>query len=149
MKLRRERQPLADELAIAVVAELYVAFDEGVALCRRLIEERFAGKPVGEFRGEALAGARHIAYASRTTLSAIMELDLLSRLSPELDPSRVLPALARIGYMLVALAEDAPEPEALLTQSELAGLGTQFGIEEWLARLRQLSGDAPQEEERR
>ncbi len=73
---------------------------------------------------------------------------LLDRLSPDLHPTGVLPALARVGYGLVALAEDAPEPEALLTQSELQDLGAQFGIEAWIARCRQLSGEATEEQER-
>lgn len=58
----------------------------------------------------------------------------------------MLAALARIGYTLVAIAEDAPEPQALLTQSELEDLSTRFGIEEWLARCRQMSGEATKKE---
>lgn len=139
---------MVDEEALGVVAEMYLAFVDGVALCRRLTERRFAGTPAAEVRGEALAGARSVAYACRAVLAAITEQELLDRLSPELNPSRVLPALARIGYTLVALAEDAPEPEALLTRSELDDLGAQFGIEGWLARCRQASGGATEEEAR-
>jgi hypothetical protein len=148
MKLRRGQRPPVDEQALGVVAELYLVFVDSVALCGRLTEQRLTGMPVAEVRGHALAGARHVAYASRATLTAITEQELLDRLAPELDPSRVLAALARIGYTLVALAEDTPEPEALLTQSELEDLGTQFGIEGWLAHCGQMSGEATNEEER-
>jgi hypothetical protein len=147
MKLRRGQRPPVDEEALALVAAVYVAFVDGVALCRRLTEQRFSGAPAAEIRRDALSHARYIAYASRVTVTAITADRLLDRLSPELHPTRVLAALARIGYGLVALAEDAPEPEALLTQSELQDLGTQFGIDAWLARIRQLSGKATEEQE--
>jgi hypothetical protein len=146
MKLRRGQQPAVDAEAIGVIAELYVTYQESAALCARLVDLRFTGTPVSEVAPDALAGARRVAYAARATLVAITDAQLLDRVSAELEPSAVLPALARIGYTLVALAEEAPEPEALLTQSELADLGSQFGIEAWLERCSRLSGEPASDE---
>jgi hypothetical protein len=142
MKLRRGQRPTVDTEALGVVAELYATYLETTALCARLTDRRFTGTPLSELGPEALAGARRVAYASRGTLVAITDAQLQDRIPADLDPSRVLPALARVGYTLVALAEEAPEPDALLTPSELADLGSQFGIEEWLQRCRRLSGEA-------
>ncbi len=121
MKLRRGQRPAVDTEAVALIAELYLTYRESAALCARLVDLRFTGTPVAEVAPEALAGARRVAYAARATVAAITDERLLERVSAELEPSAVLPALGRLGYTLVALAEEAPEPEALLTQSELAG----------------------------
>lgn len=94
MTLRRGQRPPVDEQALGVVAGLSLAFVDTVALCRRLIEQRFTGTRVAEVRGDALAGARHVAYASRGTLSAMTAQELRDRLAPELDP---FPCAGRAG----------------------------------------------------
>jgi hypothetical protein len=142
MTLRRSSRPAVDTAAVRAVADLYVTYLEARDTCARLVDLRLTGTPVQAVREEALSVARRVATMARLTFDAILEASLLERLPADLDPSGVFPALARMGYALVALAEEGPEPEALLTATELQDLGSQYRIDGWLARCAELSGEA-------
>ena len=55
-------------------------------------------------------------------------------LPKDILPRGVHGALARLAYALTALAEDDPEPEALLTEAELQGIAATSGIGDWVER---------------
>jgi hypothetical protein len=140
---RPQSQPPVEDVAIGVIAELYATFLDSRTTCAQLIELRFTGTPVESVREEALAVARNVALVVRATMQALVDAQLLDMIPAELNPSRVLPAISRIGYALVALAEDAPEPEALMTVADLEALPAQYGIEAWLARCAELAREEP------
>lgn len=146
MKLTRSRQPSPVDPAIAeFVGAAYFALEDNLERCGRLAGLRESGASSDEIRPEALAGARRIAYVSRMTWEAIT-----SGFDPESVPQDLLPfqafgALARLGYALVGLAEDDPEPEQLLSQAELDALTAQYGIEDWVEKCRTRTFSAPED----
>jgi hypothetical protein len=139
MKLKRERRLELEPEQASLLVSLYLAFDQGYGSCARLIEHREAGEPAlaGE-RAEALKAARTIAYVSRVTWESMVNLQLLERISDDrLSPLGALTVLARLAFALTAMAEDDPEPEALLSSAELENLVANHGIEDWLTYYRE------------
>lgn len=120
------------EFAAPLAAGCYFAVEENLERCARLTREREAGVPAAEVRDEALAGARRIAHVSRATFGVLTSGAIDPYEIPQdLFPLSVLEAMARLGYALVGLAEDEPEPEQLLTEPELDGLLDQYGLRQW------------------
>jgi hypothetical protein len=133
MNLRRRSQPAQlDPEFVEVIDGLYYAFEDNLERCFRLTELRRDGVAPDEFRDEALAGARRIAYVSRVVFLAMANLVPIESIPDGVLPFGVHGALARLAYALVALAEEEPEPEALLSPAELEGLAAQYEIETWV-----------------
>jgi hypothetical protein len=84
-------------------------------------------------RREALIRARWTAVHCRAAFDAIAEHRLDDALQERWLPYGALHAVARLVYTLVALAEDDPEPEAMLTQTELENLTAQYQLDAWVA----------------
>jgi hypothetical protein len=142
MKLRRPSRPeLTPENAQLLFAQ-YQAFEEGFDCCARLTERRAAGAPASELRPEALDTARMIAYVSRVSWEAMINLQLLESIPERQSPAGAIAVLARLCYALTALAEDEPEPETLLSPAELDGLLAKHGAEDWVSFYRELVADA-------
>lgn len=148
MKLRRQRepQPPLDPRLGHVAAGQFLAFEANLARCRRLGELRMTGTPAQEVRAEALEGARELAYVNRVTFVAMMHLNLVESVPEIFNPVAPMAACARLAYTLTALAEEAPEPETVLSDLDLDGLIDQYEIEEWVQTWRdgpeQAAGDA-------
>ncbi|HEY3728696.1 MAG TPA: hypothetical protein VGL51_16080 [Solirubrobacteraceae bacterium] len=141
MKLKRRNQPQVDPDFVELIAGIYYAFEDNLERCRRLTAEHRAGGVTTEQHREALDGARRLAYVSRVTFDATMNLGLTKQVSEEFLPVGVLGALARLAYALTALAEEECEPEALLTPAELNGLTAQYDIANWVEYCRSRNPD--------
>jgi hypothetical protein len=115
-----------------LVASLYASFVASSASLKEFNKHRADGPSVAELRGPALDCARRAAHLNRGGFKAVMYLGLREELPPEWLPLGALGAFARVIYGLAAIAEDPPEPQALLGADELAGLGRQYSIEDWL-----------------
>jgi hypothetical protein len=143
MRLKRQREPeidpeKADDNA-ALSAEVFVRLEEAMERYRDLATRREAGASAAELRPEALETARRIAYAIRGCWEGMINMGLLGDSLPtRLSPSPALRVLARLGYALVAIAEDDPLPDTLLSRAELEGLFAKHGIEEWVRWHREL-----------
>lgn len=73
-----------------------------------------------ELRPEALRTARTIAYVTRVAWEGTLYSGLLDEPVPEhLSPFAAIRVLARLGYALIALAEDDPEADTLLSRLSL------------------------------
>jgi hypothetical protein len=138
MKLKRERRPELDRDSGELLVSMYHAFEEGLDCCARLTERREAGASAAELRPEALDTARTIAYVSRVMWEAILWLKLLESIPERRSPVEALKVLARLGYALIALAEEDPAPEALLSRPEIDGLIAKHGIEDWVSFHRRI-----------
>lgn len=120
------------EFGAPLAAACWFALDDNLERCARLTRQRDEGAPAADVRDEALAGARRIAHVSRATFGVLTSGAIDPDDIPQhLFPLIVLDALARLGYALVGLAEDEPEPEQLLTAAELDGLLDQYGLRQW------------------
>jgi len=142
MKLRRQSRPELTPANAKLLLAQYQAFEQGLDCCARLTERRAAGASASELRPEALDTARLIAYVSRVSWEAMINLQLLESVPERQSPIGALAVLARLGYALTALAEDDPEPETLLPPTELDGLIAKHGIEDWVGFYRELVADS-------
>lgn len=141
MKLGRRKPPPFDPAVVELIAPLYLAFEDNLECCRRLCEVREARVLTEEEHDEALDGARRIAYLARSTFEL-----MATRFPPESIPDALLPrgvhgALARLAYGLTALAEEDPEPEALLSATDLDGLISQYELSDWIMQRRAANPD--------
>lgn len=137
MRLRRrqdsdEATQRLIEFGAPLAAGCYFALEENLDRCARLSRQREDGVPAADLRGEALAGARRIAHVARATWEVLTcgAIDP-DEVPQDLFPFTVMDALARLGYALVGLAEDEPEPEQLMTAAELDGLLDQYRLRQW------------------
>jgi hypothetical protein len=147
-RVRRGKQPQTpaiDPEFAELIAGLYYAFEDNLERCARLTRLRDAGAAANadttKQREEALAGARRIAYVQRVVFEVITNVIDIRELPPGVLPMGLLSALARLSYALQALAEEDPEPEALLSQDEIRKLPQQYDIEDWLTRNREHNPD--------
>ena len=124
-----------------LIAGLYHAFEDNLERCARLTRLHHDGAKAGELHEEALGGARRIAYVERVAFEAMAHVVDIRSLPPGILPMGVHSALARLAYALTALAEEDPEPEALLSQDDIHGLSHQYEIEEWVSRHRASNPD--------
>jgi hypothetical protein len=124
-----------------VIAGLYYALEDNLERCARLTRLYHDGATASERHEEALAGARRIAYVERICFEAMAHVVDVSSLPPGVLPMGVHSALARLAYALVALAEEDPEPEALLSQDAIHTLPHQYGIEDWVTGHREHDPD--------
>jgi hypothetical protein len=139
MKLKREPRPELSREQAQLLAAVYMAFEEGMESCARLTQRREAGEPAAELRDEALEVARTIAYVSRAAFESVVHRKLLESIPDESrSPVKPLRVLSRLGYALSALAEDDPEPDALLSPEEVDGLVAKHGIEDWVNYNREM-----------
>jgi hypothetical protein len=137
--MRRGHKPETPEVDpefAQLVAGLYYAFEDNLERCARLTRLYHDGATASELHQEALTGARRIAYVERVVFEAMTHVVDVRSLPPSVLPFGVHSALARLAYALTALAEDDPEPEALLSQDDIHGLAHQYEIEEWVTRHR-------------
>lgn len=142
--MRRGRTPQTAEVDpefAQLVAGLYLALEDNLERCARLTRRHHEGADASELHEEALAGARRIAYVERVAFEAMTHVVDIRSLPPGILPMGVHSALARLAYALTALAEPAPEPEALLSPDDIRGLSRQYEIEEWLTRHRASNPD--------
>jgi hypothetical protein len=142
--MRRGHKPETPEVDpefAQLVAGLYYAFEDNLERCARLTRLYHDGATASELHEEALAGARRIAYVERVVFEAMAHVVDVRSLPPTVLPFGVHSALARLAYALTALAEDDPEPEALLSQDDIHGLAHQYEIEEWVTRHREHNPD--------
>ena len=146
--MRRRGQPQTpaiDPEFAELIAGLYYAFEDNLERCARLTRLRDAhggaDPDATELRQEALAGARRIAYVQRVVFEVITNVVDIREVPPGVLPMGVLSALARLAYALQALAEEDPEPEALLTPDEIRNLPHQYEIEDWVTRNREHNPD--------
>ncbi|HEX3978444.1 MAG TPA: hypothetical protein VHW96_19400 [Solirubrobacteraceae bacterium] len=124
-----------------LIAGLHYAVEENLERCARLTRLYHDGANASELHEEALAGARRIAYVERVVFEAMAHVIDIRSLPPGMLPMGVHSALARLAYALAALAEEDPEPEALLSQDDIHGLAHQYEIEEWVTRNREQNPD--------
>jgi hypothetical protein len=142
MRLHRKPQtPEIDPEFAQVIAGLYYAFEDNLERCARLTRLYHDGAQASELHEEALDGARRIAYVERVAFEAMAHVVDIRSLPPGILPMSVHSALARLAYALTALAEDDPEPEALLSQDDIRGLAHQYEIEDWVTRNREHNPD--------
>lgn len=138
--MRRGRKPPTVEVDpefAALIAGLYHAFEDNLERCVRLTRlHHDGGAGARELQQQALAGARRIAYVERVVFEAMAHVIDIRSLPPGILPMGVHGALARLAYALTALAEQDPEPEALLSPGDLDGLAHQYAIEDWVTRHR-------------
>jgi hypothetical protein len=129
MTFRRKEKPDRDAEFARMLAELAVAYEEGVQRCR---EVALADEPDKHLRAEALATALRIAYINRATCEALLYLDLLDHVAEEHCVPGVMAASARLAYSLTASVGPDGQPETILSIDELDGLPAQYELEEWL-----------------
>jgi hypothetical protein len=143
MKLRRRQPPqeLDPDFALTV-ASLWEAFEVNLDRCHRLTDLRQSGQSTSAARMEALVGAGNLAHLSRLVFRFIMLLVPLETIPEGYLPVGVYGAVARLTYALIALAEEEPEPEALLTTAELDGLVEQYQLQPWIEMWRNADADA-------
>jgi hypothetical protein len=142
MRLGRKPQtPEVDPEVADLLAGVYYAFEDNLERCARLMRLYDDGASASELKDEALAGARRIAYVERVVFEAMAHVIDVRQLPPGALPMGVHGALARLAYALIALAEDDPEPEALLSQDDLRNLALAYGIVEWAERGREHNPD--------
>ncbi len=142
MRLGRKPQtPKVDPEVADLLAGVYYAFEDNLERCARLMRLYDDGAAADELKDEALAGARRIAYVERVVFEALAHVVNVRDLPPGALPMGVHSALARLAYALVALAEEDPEPEALLSQDDLRNLAVSYGIVEWAERGREQNPD--------
>jgi hypothetical protein len=139
--MRRRGQPQTpaiDPEFAQLIAGLYYAFEDNLERCARLTRSYEDGTDdsASERRDEALQGAARIAYVQLVVFEVITNVIDIRELAPGVLPMGLLSALARLAYALQALAEEDPEPEALLSQDELRGLAHEYEIEDWLTARR-------------
>lgn len=127
MKLR-PKAPDFDPKFAPLLAELFLAYEEGVERCR---EVALAAQIDEDLRERALATAVRIAYVSRATWEALVNLDLVDQLPVVYRPNRVMAASARLAYSLTATADVDSEAETILSIGELDGLPLQYDLQEW------------------
>jgi len=142
--MRRGRKPQFPEVdpeLAQLVAGLYFAFEDNLERCARLTRRHHDGAEADEVHDEALAGARRIAYVERVAFEAMAHVIDIRSLPPGILPMGVHSALARLAYALIALAEQDPEPEALLGADDIKCLAHQYEIEEWVTRHRTSNPD--------
>jgi hypothetical protein len=147
MKRKRRDKPPVDREVIRLIVALCVAFEDNLERCRRLSEQRRAGVLTAELRGEALDGARRIAYVSRVLFEATMHLGFMDSTPEEFLPVGLFGALARLAYTLTALAEEDSESETLLSPAELNGLSAQYEIVDWVEHCRSRNPDLRSEDQ--
>jgi hypothetical protein len=129
MMLRRQPKRTIDPQFAPLLAELLLAYEEGIARCYEVA----AAKQIDdELQRRALATACRIAYVSRATWEALLNLDLINHIPEKHNPVRAMAASARLAYSLTATAEDDPEPQTILSIGELDGLPVQYELREWL-----------------
>ena len=146
MKLRRRPEPApVDREFVELVNGLYFAFEDNLERCVRFNRLRHEGVPAAEYRAQALESARRIAYVSRVIFEVMANLMADKNIPESILPVGIYGALGRLAYALTALAEDEPDPEALLSPAELDGLAAQYEIEDWVARGRERNPDFPDE----
>jgi hypothetical protein len=143
MRLRRRREPEivpehADEDS-ALIAEIFVTLEAAIERYADLDARREAGECADELAPEALEMARRIGFAIRGCWEGMINLGLLGDMLPDrLSPVPALGVLARLGYALVAMAEEDPLPDTLLSPTELDGLFAKHEIEDWVQWCREL-----------
>jgi hypothetical protein len=146
MRLKRRREPELDrdeeEIAdrnSALIAEVFVVLDQAMEVYADLSARSNAGASADELRPEALRTAREIAYIIRACWQGMLNLGLLGDSLPDgLAPAGALRVLARLGYALIALSEDDPLPDTLISPEELDGLFAKHDIEDWAKWCRAL-----------
>jgi hypothetical protein len=134
---RKPETPEIDPEFAQLVAGLYSAFEDNLERCARLTQLHHKDANTSELRAEALAGARRIAYVERVVFEAMAHVIDIRSLPPGILPMGVHSALARLAYALTALAEEGPEPEALLSLDDILGLARQYEIEDWVTGHRE------------
>lgn len=122
------------------VADLADAYEEGVALCRRVATAD--GRIDDELRRRALETAVLIGFRCRWIWSAITHLDLLDHTLPEHSPVGPLGACARLAYSLTATAEPEPDPETILTSEDIDSLPFLYDLNDWLKAFGKPTSDA-------
>jgi hypothetical protein len=137
MMLRRQPKPKLDPKFAPLLAELSLAYEDGMTRC---YEVAAAEQIDDELRTQALATACRIAYVSRVTWEAMLNLDLIDHIPENHNPVRALAASARLAYSLTATAEDDPEPQTILSIGELDGLPVQYELREWLETFERAAG---------
>jgi hypothetical protein len=142
MRLGRKPQTAEVDPEFAqVIAGLHYALEDNLERCARLTRLYYDGATASELHEEALAGARRIAYVERVCFEAMAHVIDVSTLPVGVLPMGVHSALARLAYALTALAEEDPEPVALLSQDAIHKLPHQYGIEDWVNRHREHNPD--------
>jgi hypothetical protein len=129
MKLRRKAKPDFDPEFAPLMAELFVAYEEGMERCREVASSEEIDD---DLRARALASAIRIAHVGRVTFEALMYLDLADRVPEKFTPTHAIAASARLAYSLTATADPDGQPETILSISELDELPVQYELQAWL-----------------
>lgn len=136
MPFRRKPKPPVDPPFAPLVAELWLAYEEGVELCR---EVATAEDIDDDLRKRALTCAVRIAYVCRVTMEAMLNLDLLDHIPADHNAINALGANTRLAQSLTLSAEeteDGPEPGTVLSIGDLDGLPVQYELRgPWLKAL--------------
>jgi hypothetical protein len=134
MRLRRSVKKVNQEL-VEAICDLWLAFELHLAHCGELTAERERGEDLDRVRSGARTCAANLSLYARYVFDSLTLLEGPWP-SERLLPRGVLPAVSRLIYGLIALAELDPEPEALLSADEISGLVEQYGLQDWMDRWR-------------
>lgn len=110
--------PAAPTEEAQVFGDLFLELRDGLERTRRLMGRFGAGGLGQDEREEARRGARYLAVEGRV---GFISMAGMSERAPELFPRYAigLRVAARLAYCLLALADEDPEPLALLSPAEL------------------------------
>ncbi len=129
MKLGR-REPALGGQSIDLVVQVAVELDQTLALYRELLDKLDAGASLEAQRERILRHARDGAAVGRLQ---VVSFDALHDGVPDwLAPDMALGLLRVLRYGLVALAQDPPDLDALVSRAELEARVAGADIEDWL-----------------
>ncbi len=131
---RRERREDSELLELA--ARFCFTYVHNLEAYEDIYGKREAGQPLSTYREAALYRARFGAYFSRVFFERSLTPQGFEELPEGWLPLRAFGAHARLVYALTAIAEEDPEPEALMTLEETTALTAQYGLAEWVAYWR-------------
>jgi hypothetical protein len=130
LPFRREKDQGPKPAQLAV--NLYFSYVTSSEKLAELTKRSAAGEDPAEIRREALHRARQAAYLNHAAFKGVMYLGLQEELPDRWLPIQALGAFARVIYGLVALTEDPPPAEAVLSAEEQASLADQYDLDRWL-----------------
>ncbi len=136
MTLIRRRKSTEDSELLELVAQFFFAYVHNLEAYAEFYRNREAGHPLSAYRDAALYRARFGAYFSRVFFERGIAAQGFDELPDGWLPLDAFGAQARLVYALTAIAEDDPEPEALMTLEETAALTAQYGLTEWVGHWR-------------
>jgi hypothetical protein len=140
--VRLRRTAKLDGTLLGVMRELFAALEAAIATYATLHGRLKGGVLDDHDRAAAIAAAKRLSAYYLLTRRAILMKYKPAEILDVWIPVRVFEAISRFAYALTALAEPGPdpEPEALLSITELDEVIDQYALRTWMDGMRSPDG---------